>query len=51
MKEQDKNLEHQLKDKGIDNLPNIEYWVMTIKMIQELRKIIVAQKKKSQEVF
>ena len=50
-KEQDKTPEEHLSDVEIDNVPEKEFRVMIIKMIQELRKTMHAQSKKLQEVF
>ena len=37
MKEQGKNLQDQINEEEIDNLPEKEFRVMTVKMIQNLR--------------
>ena len=49
MKEQDKTPEEQLSEVEIGDLPKKEFRVMTVKMIQDLRKRIEAQTKKTQE--
>ena len=51
MKEQDKTPEEQLSEVEIGNLPEKEFIVMTVKMIQDLRKRMEAQIKKIQEMF
>ena len=51
MKEQDKTPEEQLSEVAKGNLPEREFRVMIVKMIQELRKRMDAQSKKLQEVF
>ena len=51
MKEQDKTPEEQLSEVEIGNLPEKEFIVMTVKMIQDLRKRMEAQIKKMQEMF
>ena len=38
IKEQDKTLEEQLSEVEIENLPDKEFKVMTVKMIKELRR-------------
>ena len=50
MKKQDKTPE-QLSEVEIGNLPNKEFRVMTVKMIQEGMKRMDAQSEKLQEVF
>ena len=40
MKEQDKTPEEQLSEMEIDNLPEKEFRIMIVKMIQDLRKRI-----------
>ena len=47
MKGQDKTPERQLNEVDIDNLPEKEFRIMTVKMIQNLRKRI----EKVQEIF
>ena len=51
LKEQEKTPEEQLRDVEIGNLPEKEFRVMTVKMIQEIRKRMDAQSEKLQEVF
>ena len=51
MKEQDKAPEEQLSEVEINNLPEKEFRVMIVKMIQDLRKIIEAQIRNVQEMF
>ena len=51
MKEQDKNLQEQLKEEEIGNLPEKEFRVMTVKPIQDLRKRMEARIEKIQEKF
>ena len=51
MKEQDKTPEGQLSEVETGNLPNKEFRVMIVKMIQELRKRKDAQSEKLQEHF
>ena len=48
-KEQDKTPEEKVSDMEIGNLPDKEFIVMIVKMIQDLRKRIDAQSKKIQE--
>ena len=43
MKEQGKNLQDQINEDEMDNLPEKEFRVMIIKMIQDLRKRMEAQ--------
>ena len=50
-KEQDKTPEKQLNEVEIANLPEKEFKVMIITIIQELRKRMDAQSKKLPEVF
>ena len=49
MKEQDKTPEEQLSEVEIDNLPEKEFRVGIIKMIQELRKRMDARSEKLQK--
>ena len=49
-KEQDKNHEEQLSEMQIGNLPEKEFRVMIVKMIQDLRNRMEAQTK-TQEMF
>ena len=51
MKEQDKTPEKQLNEVEIGNLPEKEFRVMRVKMIQDLRKRMEAKIKKIQEMF
>ena len=51
MKEKDKNLQEQLNEEEIGNLPEKEFRVMLVKMIQDYRKRMEAQIKKIQEMF
>ena len=50
-KEQDKSPEEQLSEMKKDNLPENEFRVMIVKMIQDLGKRMEAQIKKIQERF
>ena len=51
VKEQDNTPEKQPNEVGIGNLPEKEFRIMTVKMIQDLRKRIEAKIKKMQEMF
>ena len=51
MKEQDKTLEKQQKEVEIGNLPEKEFRIMIVKMIQDLRKRMEAKTEKMQEKF
>ena len=51
MKEQDKTLEKQLNEVDIGNLPEKEFRIMIVKMIQDLGKRMEAKIKKVQEMF
>ena len=51
MKEQDKTPEKQLKEVEIDNLPEKEFRIIIVKMIQDLRKRMEAKIEKMQEMF
>ena len=51
MKEQDKNLQDQINEEEISNLPEKEFRVMIVKMIQNLRNRMEARIKKIQEMF
>ena len=51
IKEQDKNPEEQLSKVEIGNLPEKEFRVMVVNMIQDLRKRMKAQIEKTQEMF
>ena len=46
MKEQDKTPEKQISEVETGNLPEKEFWVMIVKMIQDPRKRMEAQIKK-----
>ena len=52
-KEQDKNPEEQLSEVEVEigNLPEKEFRVMIVKMIQDLKKRVEAQTKKIQEMI
>ena len=51
MKEQDKTPEKQLKEVEIVNLPEKEFRIMIVKMIQDLGKRMEAKIEKMQETF
>ena len=51
MKEQDKTPEKQLNEMEIGNLPEKEFRIMIVTMIQDLRKRVEAKIKKMQEMF
>ena len=51
MKEQDKNLQDQLNEQEIVNLPEKEFRVMIVKMIQNLGNRTQAWIEKIQEMF
>ena len=51
MKEQDKTPQKQLNEVEIDRLPEKEFRIMIVKMIQHLRKRIEAKIKKMEEMF
>ena len=51
MKEQDKDSEKQLSELEIGNLPEKEFRIMIVKMIQDLRKRMEAKTKKMEEMF
>ena len=51
MKEQDKTPEKQLNEVEIGNLPEKEFRIMIVKMIQDLGKKLEAKIKKMQEMF
>ena len=51
MKEQDKTPEKQLNEVEIGNLPENEFRIMIMKMIQDLRKRMEAKIEKMQEMF
>ena len=51
MKEQDKNPDKQLNEVEIRNLPEKEFRIMIVKMIQDLGKRMEAKIEKMQEMF
>ena len=51
MKKQDKSLGKQLNEVEIGNLPEKEFRIMIVKMIQDLGKRIEAKIEKVQELF
>ena len=51
MKEQDKTPEKQLNEVKIGNLPEKEFRIMIVRMIQDLRKRMEAKIEKMQEMF
>ena len=51
MNEQGKNLQGQINEDEIGNLPEKEFKVMIIKMIQNLRNRMEARIEKIQEMF
>ena len=51
MKEQNKTPEKQLNEVEIGNLPEKEFRIMIVKMIQDLRKRMEAKMEKMQETF
>ena len=51
MKEQDKSPVKQLNEVEIGNLPEKEFRIMIVKMIQDLRKRMEAKIEKMQEIF
>ena len=51
MKEQDKTLEKQLNEVEIGNLPEKEFRIMIVKMIQDLGKRMEAKIEKMKEMF
>ena len=51
MKEQDKTAEKQLNEVEISNLPEKEFRIMIVKMIQDLRKRMEAKIEKMQKMF
>ena len=51
MKEQDKTPEKQLNEMEIGNLPEKEFRIMIVNMIQDLRKRMEAKVEKMQEMF
>ena len=51
MKEKDKVPEKQLNEVEIGNLPEKEFRIMIVKVIQDLRKRMEAKMEKIQEIF
>ena len=51
MKEQDKTLEKQLNEVEIGSLPEKEFRIIIVKMIQDLGKIMEAKIDRIQEMF
>ena len=51
MKEQGKNLQDQIKEEEIGNVPEKEFRTMIVKMIQNLRNRMEAQIENIQEMF
>ena len=51
MKEQDKTPEKQLNELEVGNLPEKEFRMMIVKMIQDLRKRTEAKIENMQEMF
>ena len=51
MKEQDKNLRDQINEEEIGDLPEKEFRVMIVKMIQNLRNTMETWTEKIQEMF
>ena len=51
MKEQDKTPEKQLNEVEIANVPDKEFRIMIVKMIQDLGKRVEAMIEKMQEMF
>ena len=51
MKEQDKTPQKQLNEAEIGNLPEKEFRIMIVKMIQDLGKRMEAKIEKMQEIF
>ena len=51
MKEQGKNLQDQINEEEIGNIPEKEFRLMIVKMIQNLRNRMETQIEKIQEVF
>ena len=50
-KEQGKKLQEQLNEEDIESLPEEKFRIMTVKMIQDLKKRMEAWIKKIQEMF
>ena len=51
MKKKDKTQEKQLNEVELGNLPEKEFRIMIVKMIQDLRKRMEAKIEKMQEMF
>ena len=51
MKEQGKNLQDQINEEEIGNIPEKEFRLMIVKMIQNLRNTMEARIEKIQEMF
>ena len=51
MKEQGKNIQDQINEEEIGNLPEKEFRVMTVKMIQNLGNRMEARIEKIQEMY
>ena len=51
MKEQGKNLQDQINEEEIGNLPEKEFRVMIVKVLQNLGKTVEARIEKIQEMF
>ena len=51
MKEQDKPPEEQLSEVKLGNLPEKEFRITIVKMIQDLRKRMAVQSEETQEMF
>ena len=51
MKEQEKTPEKQLNEVKIGNIPEKEFRIMIVKMIQDLRKTMEAKIEKMQEML
>ena len=51
MKKQGKNLQDQINEEELGNLPEKEFRVMIVKMIQNLRRRMEARIEKIQEMF
>ena len=51
MKEKDKTPEKQLNEVEIGNLPEKEFRIMIVKMIQDLGNIMEAKVQKMREIF
>ena len=51
MKEKDKTPEKQLNEVEMGNLPEKEFRILTVKMVQDIRKRMEAKVEKMQEIF